>query len=117
MLPHERSLVEELKDQPFAIVGINSDPVDKLKELVKDGTTTWRNFTNEQANGRKISDEWGVTGWPTLYLVDHKGVIRHKGLRGEQMEKAIKELLAEATAKPAEAAEAKPEPAVEKAAE
>lgn len=97
MLPHERSLVEELKGRPFAIVGVNSDSKKRLKELVKDGTTTWRNFTNKQANG-EISSAWGVKGWPTLYLIDHNGVIKHKGLRGEAMEKAIKEMLVEAEA-------------------
>jgi len=122
MLPHERSLVEELKGKPFAIVGVNSDSKDKLKELVKDGTTTWRNFTNEQKDGRKISSEWGVSGWPTLYILDHKGVIRHKGLRGEEMEKAIKELVAEAEAEksapaapaPAEAKKEEPQAAAKK---
>lgn len=109
MLPHERSLIEELKGQPFAIVGVNSDPKERLVELVKDGTTTWRNFTNEQADGRKISREWGVTGWPTLYLIDQNGVIRHKGLRGEKMEKAIKEMIAEAEVEPKADAEVKAE--------
>ncbi|PQJ29084.1 peroxiredoxin family protein [Rubritalea profundi] len=97
MLPHERSLVKELKGRPFSIVGVNSDSKDRLKELVKDGTTIWRNFTNEQAGG-KISTTWGVRGWPTLYLIDHNGVIKHKGLRGDRMEKAIKEMVAEAEA-------------------
>lgn len=95
MLPDERSLVEELKNQPFAIVGVNSDSKEKLKELVKDGTTTWRNFTDVQKEGEKISDEWGVSGWPTVYILDHKGVIRHKDLHGEAMEKAIKALVKE----------------------
>lgn len=95
MLPHERSLVKRLQGRPFAIVGINSDSKERLQELVKDGTTTWRNFTNEQTYG-KISDIWGVRGWPTLYLIDHNGVIKHKGLRGEAMEKAIMEMVAEA---------------------
>jgi hypothetical protein len=97
MLPHERSLVKELKGRPFSIVGVNSDSKDRLKELVKDGTTLWRNFTNVQADG-KISTAWGVRGWPTLYLIDHNGVIKHKGLRGDRMEKAIKEMVAEAEA-------------------
>ena len=26
MYPHERSLVEEMKDKPFALIGVNSDP-------------------------------------------------------------------------------------------
>ncbi|GAA5496998.1 hypothetical protein Rhal01_03186 [Rubritalea halochordaticola] len=97
MLPHERSLVEKWKEEPFAIVGINSDDKEKLKEMVKDGTTTWRNFTNEQADG-KISTKWGVTGWPTLFLIDHKGVIRHKNLRGEEMEKALEAMIQQAKA-------------------
>lgn len=97
MLPHERSLVEKWKEEPFAIVGVNSDDKEKLKEMVKDGTTTWRNFTNEQADG-KISTKWGVTGWPTLFLIDHKGVIRHKNLRGEEMEKALEAMIQQAKA-------------------
>jgi len=97
MLPHERSLVKEFKGRPFAIVGVNSDSKDRLKELVKDGTTTWRNFTNVQADGT-ISTTWGVRGWPTLYLIDHNGVIKHKGLNGDKMEEAIKEMVAEAEA-------------------
>jgi hypothetical protein len=97
MLPHERSLVEKWKDEPFAIVGINSDPVERFAELVKDGTTTWRSFRNEQEYG-KISTKWAVTGWPTLYILDHKGVIRHIGLRGEAMEEAMAKLIEEAKA-------------------
>lgn len=97
MLPHERSLVEKWKDEPFAIIGVNSDEKEKLKEMVKDGTTTWRNFTDVQEGG-KISKKWGVSGWPTIFLIDHKGVIRYKDLRGKQMEDALKKLIEEAKA-------------------
>ena len=32
MYPHERSLVKKLKDQPFALIGVNSDrDLEKLK--------------------------------------------------------------------------------------
>ncbi len=93
MLPHERSLVKELGND-FAIVGINDDSKEKLVEMVNDGTTTWRNFTNKQKNG-KISDQWGVRGWPTIYLLDQKGIIRYKGVRGEELENAVKELIAQ----------------------
>ena len=95
MLPQERSLLEELKGQAFAIVGVNSDSKEELQQLVKDGTTTWRKFTDEQKDGRRISDDWGVKSWPTLYILDHKGVIRHKGLYGEDIDEAIKTLVKE----------------------
>lgn len=95
MIPHERSLVEKWKNRPFAIIGVNSDSKEKLAKMVEDKTVTWRSFNNEQ-DGFKISDNWNVTGWPTLYIIDHKGVIRHKGLRGEKMEEALEALILEA---------------------
>ena len=94
MLPHERALVTKLKDRPFAIVGINGDTKGTLQKVVADGTTTWRNFTDEQEYG-KISTSWGVRMWPGIYLIDHNGVIKHKGIRGKEMDKAILEMLAE----------------------
>jgi alkyl hydroperoxide reductase subunit AhpC len=39
-----------------------------------------------------------VRGWPTIYVVDHKGVIRFMNVRGEAMDKAVDELLAEMVA-------------------
>lgn len=95
MLPHERSLVKDLKDRPFAVVGVNSDSKERLQELVADGTTTWRNFTDDQEGG-KISMSWGVRMWPEVYLIDPNGVIQHKSIRGEEMGKAIMEMLATA---------------------
>ena len=41
MYPHERSLVKRLADQPFALVGINSDKDrEKLKEIEYKGEFT-----------------------------------------------------------------------------
>ena len=42
--------------------------------------------------------------FPTIYVLDAQGVIRHKGLRGEELEKAVNALLDEAKNKPAKAA-------------
>ena len=39
---------------------------------------------------------WNVRFFPTIYVIDAKGVIRHKGLRGEELEKAVEKLVAEA---------------------
>jgi hypothetical protein len=78
MYPHERSLVKRLEGKPFALVGVNSDR-DKaeLKKAMEKENITWRSFWNGGTGG-PISTRWGVQGWPTLYLIDHKGVIRHK---------------------------------------
>jgi hypothetical protein len=80
MYPHERSLVKRLEGKPFVIVGVNSDKDrDKLKETLKEEKITWRSFWNgEQGTGGPISADWNVHGWPTLYVIDADGVIRHK---------------------------------------
>jgi hypothetical protein len=101
MFPHERSLVERLKDKPFALIGVNSD---KEKETyfsgVKEHNISWRSFWNgPKGTGGPISTKWNVSGWPTLYVVDHKGVIRHKWLGSpgnEKLDEAIEALVATA---------------------
>lgn len=82
---------------PFEIIGVNSDK-DRIatRETVEKKQITWRSFWNGP-NGTQgpISDQWLVTAWPTLYLIDDKGVIRYKNVRGEALNQAISELLAE----------------------
>ena len=81
MYPHERSLVKELANKPFALIGVNSDPdLDALKPVLEKENITWRSFWNGPEGTRgAISTRWNVRGWPTLYLIDHEGVIRYKG--------------------------------------
>src|SRR5262249_39636236 len=81
MIPHERSLVNRLQDKPFVLLGVNSDrdPA-KLKKDLKENQVTWRSFQNQRKEGKAIAEEWNVQGWPTLYLIDHHGVIKKKWL-------------------------------------
>ena len=42
---------------------------------------TWRSFWNgEEGTGGPISKKWNISGWPSMYIVDHKGIIRHKSV-------------------------------------
>jgi hypothetical protein len=98
MYPHERSLVKKLADKPFALIGVNSDKdLKALKETLEKEEITWRSFWNgEKGTGGPISETWNVHSWPTIYVIDHKGVIRFKNLRGEKLETAIEKLVEEA---------------------
>jgi len=96
MYPHERSLVKRLEGQPFALLGVNSDrDREALKKVMKKQGITWRSFWNGGGTGGPISSAWNVRGWPTIYVLDHKGVIRYKNVRGERMDEAVDALLAE----------------------
>jgi hypothetical protein len=95
MYPHERSLVKQLADKPFALIGVNSDQdIEKLREVVKEKSLTWRSFQNEQEYGA-ISKAWNIRGWPTIFVLDEEGRIRYRDVRGTKMDKAIETLLAE----------------------
>jgi hypothetical protein len=101
MYPHERSLVKKLAGKPFALVGVNSDKDKKeLHEAMEKENITWRSFWNgPEGTGGPISTEWNVHGWPTLYILDHKGVIRHKylGSPGDKvLDEAIEKLVEQA---------------------
>ena len=96
MYPHERSLVKRLADEPFALIGVNSDKdLEALKVVLKKENITWRSFWNGGSTKGPISRAWNVRGWPTIYVLDHKGVIRYKNVRGEKMDTAVDTLLKE----------------------
>ncbi|MFO0984636.1 MAG: TlpA disulfide reductase family protein [Planctomycetota bacterium] len=86
----------KLKDEPFVLIGINSDPdLAKLKPRLQEEKITWRSFWDQSTSG-PIAKAWNVHGWPTIYLLDKDGKIRAKNLREEPLEKAIDDLVAEA---------------------
>ena len=96
MYPHERSLVEELKDEPFALVGVNSDKtIERAKQAIEKNGLNWRSFQNNPEGAkRKISDDWMVRGWPTIVVLDAERKIRYRGHDGEAATAVARELLA-----------------------
>lgn len=101
MYPHERSLVKKFEGRPFAIVGVNSDAdLEKLKPRLEEEKITWRSFwCGKDATRGEIPTRWNVSGWPTLYYIDHKGVIRAKNVRNDaEIDALIEKLVAEAEA-------------------
>ncbi len=99
MIPHERSLVEKLKDEPFALVGVNSDPKETLRKAMASERITWRSFWDGGGTTGPIASNWNVHGWPTIFVLDANGVIRAKDLRDDELGKKVEELLAEIKAK------------------
>ena len=98
MLPHERELVKRLEDKPFDLIGINSDGTrEEIQTILESNDITWRQAVDGSTEG-PLATKWNVNGWPTIYVLDAKGVIRYKNVRDKEMEEAVMKLLAEVPA-------------------
>ncbi len=98
MYPQERELVARLKDRPFAMVSVNTDAsAETLAKSIKAGEITWRCWWDGGTTG-PITTRWGVSSFPTIFVLDRTGVIRYKDVRGIDLDRAVESLLAEAPA-------------------
>ena len=95
MIPHERQMVERLKGKPFELVSISVDAKkETLKEFLSKEKMPWTHWW--VGGDSKFGEAWRIQSYPTIIVIDADGVIRHKDLRGEDLEKAVHVLLKEA---------------------
>ena len=102
--PYQRAMLELFADEDVALLGVNSDAelgtiVEAKKEEGLAYPTWWDGHSQPDAevvaaNG-PIATEWGVLGWPTIYVIDESGVIRHIDKRGGALIEAVDDLLME----------------------
>jgi Thioredoxin-like len=98
MYAHERSLVKRLENKPFVLLGVNTDSSrDELKRAIADNKLTWCSWWD--GPGGPIVRKWGIQGFPTMILIDHKGNVRGniEGVpSATALDRAIDKLVAEA---------------------
>jgi hypothetical protein len=95
MYPHERSLVKRLAGKPFALLGVNSDSDrEELKKILEQEQITWRSWWDAGSVNGPIQTKWQVAQRPAIYVLDAQGVIRHKDLMGDDLDKAVDALVA-----------------------
>jgi peroxiredoxin len=91
--PLERQLVATHREQPFVLLSVDNDKdSDEVRKAVKDGEITWRCWLDGGLGG-PIATAWGVTSFPTVFVLDHRGVICHKDPSDDQMKQAVEALL------------------------
>jgi hypothetical protein len=86
-----------LEAKPFALLGMNTNHLtsENLKKVMEEEKLPWRSFADPSSERRvpgPIAGTWNILGTPTLYFLDHRGVIRYKWL-GSPGAKAIDEAL------------------------
>ena len=79
LIPQEKEILNRFEGLPFSIVGVNGDKdLASAQALVEKHGMSWRSFQNDRPGNVSISTEWKLAGWPTLYLIDHKGLVVRK---------------------------------------
>ena len=94
-MPNVKAAYEKLHEKGFEIVGISLDQsISKLKQVLDREAMTWPQYFEEDGNGNKFAEEFGIRGIPAMWLVDKKGLLRDLNGRDNLAEK-IEKLLAE----------------------
>jgi hypothetical protein len=95
MYAHERSLVKKLSGRPFALLGVNTDDDRaRVQEIVRAKELNWRSFYDGPDG--PICQQYHIQAFPTVFLIDHEGVIRYKRLGpppAEELDRRLEELL------------------------
>jgi thiol-disulfide isomerase/thioredoxin len=100
MIPHERKMVKKHKDAPFALISVSADDEKgTLKKFLDGNDMPWVHWWDGQDGN--IIKGWNVQAFPTIYVLDPKGVIRYKfvGVVTNELDDAVDKLLAETTDK------------------
>lgn len=94
MIPHEREMVKRLAGKPFALVSISADDeADRLRDFVRDERMAWTHICDGPDG--PIGQAFDISYYPTIFVLDAKGVIRYKDVRDQELERAVEKLLAE----------------------
>lgn len=98
-IPHEKALVERLKDEPFVLLGVNTDDdKEQYRESLVEHGVTWRSSWQGSTDG-PWPTAWGVNSYPTIFVLDAEHKIRFFDPRGEELGRVVDLLLAEMKSK------------------
>jgi thiol-disulfide isomerase/thioredoxin len=100
LIPHEKALVNRMAGRPFVLLGVNSDHNRTEAEKYSfDLAINWRSWWDGSDDG-PIHRVWQPEGFPMLYVIDHRGILRYKDhIIDEQMESVIERLVRAAEGK------------------
>ncbi len=89
-----------MEGKPFVLLGVNSDSdKDKLRKRMTEENITWRSWWDGGGTDGPIATRFDIHIWPSYYVLDHRGIIRHKwaDFPGEQaFDAAVDKLVAAA---------------------
>lgn len=99
-MPRERDLVEKYRGRPFAFLGVDREESREAGLKVVAAQQVTRPNWHDGGAG-PIAARYHVKGFPTSFVIDAEGTIRHKNAIGDGIDKAVDQILVEMEAAPA----------------
>lgn len=93
--PFQRRMLKRYEEEKVVLLGVNSDrDLETVKEAKERERLHYRTWWDESTRG-PIAQSWVVWAWPTTYILDGQGVIRHVNPDPRQLIEAVDALLRE----------------------
>lgn len=95
-MPNVIRVYEEFHKKGFEIIGVSlDDEKAKFQGFVSQNKMTWPQIFEGRGWGSGIAQSYAVNAIPATFLIDKKGILRYRNLRGEQLRSAVKALVEE----------------------
>ncbi len=95
-MPNVVKTYDSLHPKGFEIIGISLDQEkEQMDAALKKNGMTWPQYFDGGGWQNKISKPFGIDSIPAAWLIDKKGMLRMRYLRGSALAEAVEKLLAE----------------------
>lgn len=95
-IPNVKKVFEEFHKKGFEIIGISLDQKKvQFDSYMESNNISWPQIFDGKGWKSDIGSLYAVTSIPATFLLDRKGVIRYKNVRGPDLRKAVRQLIGE----------------------
>lgn len=93
LYPHLRYYRHLYTEDQLQIIGVYGDDAQTVRQLQQIGKVNWPSISQPSSDG--IFESWQVRSLPTIYLIDHEGVIQFVsfGYPGRTLDQEVSKLL------------------------
>jgi hypothetical protein len=95
-IPFERELANRMEGRQFALLGVDTEPDQEVaRKVMARERMTWPNWYDGAVAEGPICRRYHVTGFPSIFVLDARGVIRAKKALGKDLDRIVDNLLKE----------------------
>ena len=95
-MPNVIALYKENSSKGFDIIGVSMDNNRQaLDSYLEENDMKWRQIYDGKGWQAEIGQLYAVSSIPATFLIDKKGKIRYKNLRGDELKEAVEKLIKE----------------------